>query len=206
MGCSKPNSSHHQQTGWTLHLKSVFVFFYSREVHDVLYSESSSRFFTMALGNLITLFALRTRRTAAIWGFSEASFPTELVAVSLRMTPVASRFNLLTGVVTIRTYCLSSSVCSHGMGGPVSSTAAPATGAIHAIVLMELVAWLVSAPCEVSTSGLTRIGMAPLPSGVSMGPVGVWPTSTTVGKGITCGAFSVGRKRVVLCTPGAPTV
>ena len=205
MACSKPNSSHHQQTGCSFHLKVVFVFFYSWEVCDVLYSESSSRFFTMVLGHPITLFGLRPRRTAAIWGFLEAGSPTEAVMVSPRMTPVTSRFNLLTEMVTIRTYCLSSLVWLHGMGGPVSSTTDPVMGAINAIVLMGLVAWLVSMPCEVPTSGSTRIGMVPLSSGASVQPGGVWPTLTAVGKRITCGAFSTGGKGVVLCAPGAAT-
>ena len=124
--------------------------------------------------------------------------------VSPRMTPVTSRFNLLTKTVMIRTYCLSSSVWSHGMGRPVSSTMDLVMGAIHTIVLTELVAGLVSMPCEVSTSGLARIGMAPFPCGTSMGPGRVRPTLTTVGKGITCGAVSAGGKRVVLCVLGAP--
>ena len=49
-------------------------------------------------------------KTATIQGFQKVPSPAEVVTVSLRMTPVASKFNLLTEAVTTSTYHLSSSV------------------------------------------------------------------------------------------------
>ena len=61
-------------------------------------------------------------RTAAIWEFWKAPPLAEAVTVSPRMTLVVSKFKLLTKVVTIITYCLSSSVQSGGTMGLVNST------------------------------------------------------------------------------------
>ena len=61
-------------------------------------------------------------RTAAIWGFQKAPPPAEVVTVSPRMTPVISKFKLLTKVVTTNMYCFSSSVQLDGMMGLVNVT------------------------------------------------------------------------------------
>ena len=61
-------------------------------------------------------------RTAAIWGFLKATLPTEAVTMSLRITPVASKFSLLIKAVTTNMYCLSPSAWSDGVRGPASST------------------------------------------------------------------------------------
>ena len=157
----------------------------------------------VALGCPITLFAeVSPGRTAAIWGFLEATSPTEVVMVSLRITPVVSRFSLLTEAVTISTYCLLSLVWSDGMRGPVSLTTDPVVGTIWAITSMGLVAWPVGTPFGISTSGLARRGVASLSSGAFVGPGGVWSTLTTVGKGtdLAGGASSLGGDGVVLCS------
>ena len=40
-----------------------------------------------------------------MWGFLIASLPTEVIMVSLGVTPVASKFNFPTEVVTVSTHC-----------------------------------------------------------------------------------------------------
>ena len=60
--------------------------------------------------------------TATIWGFSEATLLTEAVTVSLRVTPVASKFRLPIEAVTTNMHHLSSSAWSDGARGPASLT------------------------------------------------------------------------------------
>ena len=162
----------------------------------------------VALGCPITLFALVSPgKTAAIQGFLEATSPTKAVMVFLRMTPVISRFYLLTKTVTIRTYCLLSLDWSDGMKGPVSLTMDPVVGTIWATTLMRLVTWPVSMAFGVSTSGLAGRGMMSLSGGASVGPGCVWSTLATVGEGIDLagGASSLGGEGVVLCSLWAST-
>ena len=113
----------------------------------------------VVLGCPTVLFALVSPgKTAVIWGFPETNPPAEVVTVSLRITPDISRFNSLTEVVTISTYHLSSLVWSDKMRGPASLTTSP-VGIIQATVPMGL--------------------------GASMGPDGIWLTSSMAGKEIS---------------------
>ena len=80
-------------------------------------------------------------RTAAIWGFQKATPPAKAVTISPRMTPVVSKFKLLTEVVTTNTYCLSSSIWSGGMMGLVNSTTDAVAEAHWVAASIGLASW-----------------------------------------------------------------
>ena len=95
----------------------------------------------MVLGCPITLLALASPgRTATIWGFLEATPLVKVVTMSLRITPIASKFNLLTKAVMTSTYYLLSLIWSDGMRGPVSLTTSPVVGTNGATAPIGLVA------------------------------------------------------------------
>ena len=70
-------------------------------------------------------------KTATIWGFWKATSLAEAVTVSLRMTPVDSKFNLLTETVTTSMNHLSSSVWSGRTMGLVDSTTDAVVGTVE---------------------------------------------------------------------------
>ena len=75
----------------------------------------------MAPWSVITLLA-GPERTAAIWGFQKALLLGEVVTISLRTTPVVSKFNYPIEVVTTSTYQFSSSIPSGEAIGLVNLT------------------------------------------------------------------------------------
>ena len=80
-------------------------------------------------------------RTAAIWGFWKAPPPAKAVTVPPRMTPVISKFKLLTKVVTTNTYCFSSSAWLGGVMGLVNSTPGVVVEAVWVAALIRLASW-----------------------------------------------------------------
>ena len=142
-------------------------------------------------------------RTATIQGFLKATPLDEAVTMSLRITLVASKFNLLTEAVTTSTYHLSPSAWLDGMRGPVSLTTGPVVGTIWATAPVGLVAWPVGKSFGTSTSGLVERTVASLSRWSVCRAGGVCPTSTVVGKamGLIGGVSSSGREGVVSCAP-----
>ena len=95
-----------------------------RGLHSASLLSSS---FTMAPWLLITLHA-GPERTAVIWGFWKALLLGKAVTISLRMTPVVSKFSHLIEAVMTSTYQFSSSVWSGEAIGQVNSTLGHGSG------------------------------------------------------------------------------
>ena len=156
---------YHPYTWCSSHLEAVIISFSLREVSNVPYGCSHP---TSSLANssmvvpwlLIGLLPqMGPGRTAAIQGFWKATPPAEAVTVSLRMTPVDSRFNLLTKAVTTNMYHLSSSVWSGRTMGLVNLTTDAVVGMVERTIASP------------SSRGFAR-------------PGGVCPTLSTVGEAI----------------------
>ena len=107
-------------------LEVVIVSFLFREISNVLYGHSHSASFPTDSSTKVPwlpialLPPLGPGRTTAIQGFWRATHPAEVVTMSLRMTLVASKFNLLTKAVTTSMFCLSSPVWLDGVMGLVN--------------------------------------------------------------------------------------
>ena len=116
--------------------KVVMGYFITRGAHSASLLSSS---FTMVPWSLIALLAgTGPERTATIWGFWKALLLGKAVTVSLRMTPVVSKFNHLIEVVTTSTYHFSSSVWSSGAIGLVNSTPGRAVEAVWVAASIRL--------------------------------------------------------------------
>ena len=122
--------------GSSSHPKAVILTFFFTEVGNVLYGHSHSTPFP-ASSSMVVLWLpiaflplVGPGRTAAIWRFWKATLLAEAVTMSLGMTLVASKFNLLTEAVTTSMYHLSSSVWSDGMMRLVNLTTDPVVGTI----------------------------------------------------------------------------
>ena len=129
--------------------------------------------FTVAPWLLIALLSqMGLGRTAAIWGFWKATPLAEAVTASPRMTPVVSKFKILTEAVTTNTYCLSSSIQSGRMMGLVNSTTEAAAEASWVVAWIRLASWPVSWS---SILGVVERTVAPFLSGGGSNNEGVVP-------------------------------
>ena len=121
LGILQSIAYYHWQTWCLFCLKVVIISFSFREVISVRYGNPHSTCLLTSSSMVvpwlpITLPPLMCPwRTATIQGFWKAPSPAEVVTVSPRMTPVTSKFNLLTEAVTTSMYHLSSSVWSDGV-------------------------------------------------------------------------------------------
>ena len=167
---------YHLQTSYSSHLEVVIIFFLLGGVDDFFYGHSLAESFP-ASSSMVASWQPITflpqegpGRTAIIWGFSKATLPTEAVTVSLRITPVASKFSLLTKTVTTSMYHLSPSAWLDRARGLASSTTNLVVGTTWVPTSIGLVAWLVGKSFGISMSGSVERTMAYLSGGVSAGP------------------------------------
>ena len=148
-------------------------------------------------------------RTAAIWGFWKVTPLAEAVTVSPRMTPVASKFNLLTEAVITSMYCLSSSVWLDRTMGLVNLTTNALVGTTGATTSVGPVAWPDGKSFGASPLGLVERTAASPSSGGSPRPGRVCLTSSTVGRaissisGVSSLSEGLNSKGVVSCAPWA---
>ena len=143
--------------GYSSHPKVVILTFFFREVGNVPYGHSHSAFFPASSSTVVPWLPITFLplvgpwRTATIWGFWKATLPAEAVTVSLKITPVASKFNLLTEAVTNSMYHLCSSVWFDWMMGLVNLTTDPVVGTIWVTTSIGLMAWPVDKSFGTST-------------------------------------------------------
>ena len=129
-------------------------------------------------------------REAAMWGFLIVILPTEAIAVSPGVTPVASRFNLPMEVVTVSIYGLSPPTWSEGVG-ETSLSPSLVVGMIWFSAMAGLAAW-----------GFIRSLRAPLSISVA-GTITSFLGRTSVATGRLVSADEVaGSARTVLSVPG----
>ena len=75
-----------------------------------------------------------------MWGFLIATLPTEVIMVSPGVTPVASKFNLPTEVVTVSMHCFSPPTWLEGVGEPASLSPSLVVGMTQFSAMAGLVA------------------------------------------------------------------
>ena len=203
----------HWQMLYSSHLEVVITFFFLGEVGDVFYGWSSAKSFPASSSTIAswqpTTFPplVGPGRNATIWGFSKAILPTKAVTMSLRVTPVASKFSLSIEAVMISTHLLSSSAWSDGASEPVSSTTNLEVGTTQVSTSIGLTAQAVGRSFWISMSGLVRGTVASLPSRISAGPSRAGLTSALIDEvmGSAGVVSSLGGypndEGVVLCAP-----
>ena len=157
----------------SFHLEAVIVSFSSWEVCNVLYGHFHSASFPATSSMVAPWLVIALLppagpgRTAATQRFWKVTPPAEAVTVSLRMTMVDSKFNLLTKAVTTSTYCLSSLVQLDGIMGLVNSTTDAVVGTIGTTTSIGPVAWPVRKSFGASLLGLVERTLAsPLVEGL----------------------------------------
>ena len=96
--------------------------------------------------------------------FPKATHPTEVITVSLEVTPVASKFSLPTEVVTVNTHCFSPPTWLEGVGGLASLSTNPVLGTTQLSALAGLVAQMVTRSFGMSVPILAK-GIIVLPLG-----------------------------------------